>query len=58
MLIVPFQNGDQITNFYFASFPIWEKKIPKEFFNEFWLVVRQHVHINIDEIKIENIYSK
>ena len=40
--VVPFQNGGQITDFYFASFRFWpnfEKQttFPKEFFNEIWL---------------------
>ena len=43
--VVPFQNGGQITDFYFASFWFWpkfEKKkntFPKECFNEIWLKV-------------------
>ena len=49
---VPFQNGGQITDFYFASFRFWpkfEKKkkntFPKEFFNEIWLKVGKHEYI-------------
>ena len=55
--VVPFQNGGQITDFYFASFPFWpkfEKKtflaFPKEFFNEIWLKVGEHKYIYITEI--------
>ena len=33
--VVPFQNGGQITDFYFASFRFWPK-FPKEFLNEIW----------------------
>ena len=46
--VVPFQNGGQITDFYFASFQFWpefEKKkttSPKECFNEIWLKVGEH----------------
>ena len=32
--------------------------LPKEFFNEFWFVVRQHEYIYIAEIKIQNFYSQ
>ena len=57
--VVPFQNGDQITDFYFASFQFWpkfEKPLPK-FFNEFWLIVKQHECIYITEIKLEIFIS-
>ena len=41
--VVLFQNGGQITDFYFASFwflaKIWKTTFPKEFFNEIWLKV-------------------
>ena len=43
---VPFQNGGQVTDFYFASFrfrPKFEKTtFPKEFFKEIWLKVGEH----------------
>ena len=59
--VVRFQNGGQITDFYFASFRFWpkfEKKnkkkqkntLPKEFFNEIWLKVGEHKYIYITEI--------
>ena len=59
--VVPFQNGGQITDFYFASFRFWpkfEKKkntFPKEFFNEIWLKVGEHEYIT--EITFEKNYS-
>ena len=38
---VPFQNGGQITDFYFVSFRFWpnfeKNTFPKEFFSEIWL---------------------
>ena len=62
--VVPFQNGGQITDFYFASFRFWpkfEKKkkntFPKEFFNEIWLKVGEHEYINITEITFKKNYS-
>ena len=61
--VVPFQNGGQITDFYFASFRFWpkfEKKkntFPKEFFNEIWLKVGEHEYIYITEIIFEKYYS-
>ena len=35
--VVPFQNGGQITDFYFASFRFRKTTFPKEFLNEIWL---------------------
>ena len=39
--VVPFQNGGQITDFYFASFRFWpnfeKNTFPKEVFCEIWL---------------------
>ena len=39
--VLPFQNGGQITDFYFAVISIlakfWKTTFPKEFFNEIWL---------------------
>ena len=59
--VVPFQNGGQITDFYFASSRFWPKfeKIifPKEFFNEFWLLARQHEYINIAKENNFKVYS-
>ena len=52
--VVPFQNGDQITYFYFASFRFWPKIFPKEFFNEIWLKVGEHEYIYNTEITFEN----
>ena len=42
-----FQNGGQITDFYFSSFQFWpeffkKNTFPKEFFNEIWLKVEEH----------------
>ena len=55
--VVPFQNGGQITDFYFASFWFWpkfEKPLSqKEFFNEIWLKVGEHEYIYITEITFE-----
>ena len=52
--VVPFQNGGQITDFYFASFRIWpkfEKPLSqRNFFNEIWLKVGEHEYIYISEI--------
>ena len=52
--VVPFQNGGQITDFYFASFRFWPKfektTLQKEFFNEIWLKVGKHEYIYITEI--------
>ena len=51
--VVPFQNGGQMTDFYFASFQVWpkfESTFPKEFFNEIWLNVGEHEYIYINEI--------
>ena len=61
--VVPFQNGCQITDFFFRVISILAKigknTFPKEFFNEFWLIVRQHriLYIYIGEIKIGNYHS-
>ena len=60
--VKPFQNGGQITDFYFASFQFWprfEKKkntFPKEFFNEFWLKVGEHKCIYITKITFKKKY--
>ena len=39
--VVPFQNGGQITDFYFASFQFWtnfeKNTFPGAIFNEIWL---------------------
>ena len=42
--VAPFQNGGQITDFYFVSIlaKIWKTTFPKEFFNEIWLKVGEH----------------
>ena len=45
-IVVSFQNGGQITDFYFVSFRFWPKfeknTFPKAFFNEIWLKVGEH----------------
>ena len=55
--VVPFQNGGQITNFYFASFRFWSKfeknTFPKELFKEIWLKVEEHENIYITEITLK-----
>ena len=61
--VVPFQNGGQITDFYFASFRFWPKfeknTFPKEFFNEIWLKVGEHEYIYITKITLKkNSVSK
>ena len=47
--VVPFQNGGQITDFYFRVISILAKigktTFPKEFFNEIWLKVGEHEYI-------------
>ena len=52
--VVPFQNGGQITDFYFVSFQFWpkfEKPLSqRKFFNEIWLKVGEHEYIYITEI--------
>ena len=57
-ILVPLQNGSQITDFHFASFrfrPKFEKNtFPKEFFNEMWLKLGDHEYINIAEINLDN----
>ena len=54
-IFVPFENGDQITDFHFALFrfrpKFWKITFPKEFFNEIWLKLGDHEYINIAEIK-------
>ena len=59
--VVLFQNGGQITDFYFASFQfwpkIWKNTFPKEFFNEIWLKVGEHEYIYITEITFLKNYS-
>ena len=59
--VVLFQNGGQITDFYFASFwfrPKFEKiTFPKELFNEIWLKVGEHEYIYITEITFKRNYS-
>ena len=44
--VVPFQNGGQITDFYFVSL-----------LNEIWLKVGEHKYIYITEITFEKNYS-
>ena len=52
--VVPFQNGGQITDFYFASIQFWPKfwktTFPKEFLNEIWVKVGEYEYIYITEI--------
>ena len=59
--VVPFQNGGQIKDFYFASFRFWPKfekpTFSKEFFNEIWLKVGEHEYIYITEITFLKNYS-
>ena len=59
--VVPFQNGGQITDFYFVSFRFWpnfEKKntFLKKFFNKIWLKVGEHEKIYITKITFKNIW--
>ena len=60
-MLVPFQNGGKITDFYFASFRFGpnfeEKKIPKDFFNEIWLKEGEHEYIYIPEINSLTVIS-
>ena len=48
-MLYSFQNGGQITNFYFASFRFLETRekrtFSKEFFNEIWLKVGKHKYM-------------
>ena len=37
---------------------ILKTTFPKEFFSEFWLIIRQHEYIYIAEIKMENFYFR
>ena len=59
--VVPFQNGGQITDFYFASFRFWPKfeknTFRKVFFNEIWLKVGEYEYIYITEITFKKKYS-
>ena len=59
--VAPFQNGGQITDFYFASFSILAKirktTFPKEFFDDIWLKVGESEYIYITEIKFLKNYS-
>ena len=52
--VVLFQNGGQITDFYFASFRFWPKfdkpLYQRNFFNEIWLKVGEREYIYITEI--------
>ena len=52
--VVPFQNGGQITDFYFTSFRFWAKfeknTFQTEFFNEIWFKVGEYEYIYITEI--------
>ena len=61
--VVPFQNGGQITDFYFTSFRFWPKFEKKkntfqtECFNEIWLKVGEYEYIYITEITFLKKYS-
>ena len=59
--VVPFQNGGQITDFYFASFRFWAKfeknHFPKGIFQWNWLKVGEHEYIYITEITFWKNYS-
>ena len=53
--VVPFQNGGQITDFYFAPFDFGQylkNHFPKGTFNEIWLKVEEHEYIYITEITV------
>ena len=59
--VVLFQNGGQITDFYFRVISIlakiWKTTFPKEFFNEIWLKVGEYEYIYITEITFKKNYS-
>ena len=56
-----FQNGGQMTDFYFVSFQFWRKfektLSQRNFSTKFWLIIGDHEYITIAEIKIGNSYS-
>ena len=60
--VAPFQNGGQITDFYFASFRFWpkfENHFSEGIFQRIWAhgKTRRHEQIYIAEIKMWNFYS-